>query len=441
MATVTFIKYAKQSAGALGGVAAYVAQANKTMQENGQQLVSGQNCTPPLAVWEFLTTRAMHRKESPVWFYHYVQSFAPSEPVTGELAHEIAKMFAARAWPESEVLIATHIDREHIHSHFIVNSVCFGNGKMLRQGPGKLARLRPISDELCAAHGLSVLPRQETKMQGLGAREYRSATKGESWKFRLMNTIDECMKYAADKDAFVSLMESEGYTVRWESNRKYITYTTPDGLKCRDSKLHEGKYCKEVMEHEFRIRAEIVSTRTQAAQLPADSAAGADTYSRSASRESGLGANDEIHGCTVVPCRSADGSVGERQQADVAASHTDAAGRSAEDGAASGADDRTGWEAEREFFFSAQNQTSQTASTTRQYSGIDLSADGGGSTASALVGLGHRLEQLQSAEPVIPARHHTDRKVLQKEREKKIALGRKADDHEDEVSYDWQQTM
>ena len=350
MATVTFIKYAKQSAGALGGVAAYVAQANKTMQENGQQLVSGQNCTPPLAVWEFLTTRAMHRKESPVWFYHYVQSFAPSEPVTGELAHEIAKMFAARAWPESEVLIATHIDREHIHSHFIVNSVCFGNGKMLRQGPGTLARLRPISDELCAAHGLSVLPRQETKMQGLGAREYRSATKGESWKFRLMNTIDECMKYAADKDAFVSLMESEGYTVRWESNRKYITYTTPDVMRCRDNKLHEEKYCKEVMEHEFRIRAEIVSARTQAAQHPAGSTSDADTTSRSVSLESGLGANDEIHGCTVVPCGSADGSVGERQQADVTASHTDAAGRSAEDGAASGTDDRTGWETEREVF-------------------------------------------------------------------------------------------
>ena len=441
MATVTFIKYAKQSAGALGGVAAYIAQANKTMQENGRQLVSGQNCTPPFAVREFLTTRAMHRKESPVWFYHYVQSFAPSEPVTGELAHELAKMFAARVWPESEVLIATHIDREHIHSHFIVNSVCFGNGKMLRQGPGTLARLRPISDELCAAHGLSVLPRQEAKTQGLGAREYRSATKGESWKFRLMNTIDACMKYAADRDAFVSLMASEGYAVRWEGTRKYITYTTSDGMRCRDNKLHEEKYCKEAMEHEFRIRAEIVSARTQAAQHPADSATSADTTSRSAPHESGLGANDERSGCTVVPCRSADGSVGERQQADVAASHANAAGLSAESGAASGADDRTGWEAEREFFFSAQNQTSQTASATCQYSGIDLSADGGGSTASALVGLGHRLEQLRPADPVIPARHHTDRKVLQKEREKKIALGHKADDHEDEVSYDWQQTM
>ena len=441
MATVTFIKYAKQSAGALGGVAAYVAQANKTMQENGQQLVSGQNCTPPFAVREFLTTRAMHRKESPVWFYHYVQSFAPSEPVTGELAHELAKLFAAKAWPESEVLIATHIDREHIHSHFIVNSVCYSSGKMLRQGPGTLARLRPISDELCTAHGLSVLPRQETKTQGLGAREYRSATKGESWKLRLANTIDECMRYAADRDTFVSLMASEGYAVRWESGRKYITYTTPDGMRCRDNKLHEEKYCKEAMEHEFRIRTEIVSARTQAAQHPADSAASADTTYRSAPHESGLGANDERSGYTVVPCGSADGSVGERQQADVAASHADAAGRSAEGGAASGADDRTGWETEREFFFSAQDQTSQTASATRQYSGIDFSADGGGSTASALVGLGHRLEQLQSAAPVMPVQHHTDRKVLQKEREKKIALGHKADDHEDEVSYDWQQTM
>ena len=441
MATVTFIKYAKQSAGALGGVAAYVAQANKTMQENGQHLVSGQNCTPPLAVREFLTTRAMHRKESPVWFYHYVQSFAPSEPVTGELAHELAKMFAARAWPESEVLIATHIDREHIHSHFIVNSVCFGNGKMLRQGPGTLARLRPISDELCAAHGLSVLPRQETKTQGLGAREYRSATKGESWKFRLMNTIDECMKYAADKDAFVSLMMSEGYAVRWEDTRKYITYTTPDGMRCRDNKLHEEKYCKEVMEHEFRIRTEIVSARTQAAQHPADRTSDADTISQRVSLENRLGANDERSGYTVVPCGSADGSVGARQRADVADSHADAAGRSSEDGTASGADDRTGWETEREAFFSARHQATQTAAATPGWSHMGGSADGDGGVASALVGLGHRLEQLQSAAPVMPVQHHTDRKALQKEREKKIALGHKADDHEDEVSYDWQQTM
>ena len=365
MATVTFIKYAKQSAGALGGVAAYVAQANKTMQENGQQLVSGQNCTPPLAVWEFLTTRAMHRKESPVWFYHYVQSFAPSEPVTGELAHEIAKLFAAKAWPESEVLIATHIDREHIHSHFIVNSVCFGNGKMLRQGPGTLARLRPISDELCAAHGLSVLPRQETKMQGLGAREYRSATKGESWKLRLMNTIDACMKYAADRDAFISLMESEGCAVRWESGRKYITYTTPESMKCRDSKLHEEKYCKEAMEHEFRIRAKLVQRKFYRAE---ETNGGIETDESAEQRIGKYTAADDAAHCD--PVRSAAGDeqadgAGRRNKLGAGGNSEDPAGtenvRRPNAGAeVSGGDaeiaDRdeqtagTGWEPEREIF-------------------------------------------------------------------------------------------
>ena len=365
MATVTFIKYAKQSAGALGGVAAYVAQTNKTMQENGRQLVSGQNCTPPLAVREFLTTRAMHRKESPVWFYHYVQSFAPSEPVTGELAHEIAKLFAAKAWPESEVLIATHIDREHIHSHFIVNSVCYGSGKMLRQGPGTLARLRPISDELCAAHGLSVLPRQETKTQGLGAREYRSATKGESWKLRLMNTIDACMKYAADKDAFVSLMASEGYAVRWESARKYITYTTPDGLKCRDNKLHEEKYCKEAMEREFRIRAELIKRTFRRAEeidggIEADESAEQRTAANSAA--------DPAH-CDSVRSAAGDGQAdgaGRRNKlgaggnsedpARIENTHRPDAGAAVSGGDAEIAnrDEQTvgtGWEPEREVFF------------------------------------------------------------------------------------------
>ncbi|MEG1579593.1 MAG: relaxase/mobilization nuclease domain-containing protein, partial [Oscillospiraceae bacterium] len=57
------------------------------MQENGQQLVSGQNCNPQLACQEFLATRTMHRKDSPIYFYHYVQSFHPDEAVTGELAH------------------------------------------------------------------------------------------------------------------------------------------------------------------------------------------------------------------------------------------------------------------------------------------------------------------------------------------------------------------
>lgn len=441
MAIVHFVNYKRgtQSRATMRGVMLYVMQEKKTTWE-GAPLVSGINCQPQSVYDDFLNTKLLYHKDGGVMFYHMVQSFPKGAAVDPRQAHEAARRLA-KYFDGCEVLVCTHVDREHIHSHCVINSVNFETGKKLHMAKEQIQVLMRRNDMICQEMGLPVFETPIQKARGMGGAEYHTALKGQSWKLRLANTIDECMRYAADKDAFVSLMESEGYAVRWESTRKYITYTTPDGLKCRDNKLHEEKYCKEVMEHEFRIRAEIVSARTQAAQHPADSAAGAGTSSRSTSHKSGLGANDEIHGCTVVPCRSADGSVGERQQADVAASHANAAGRSAESGAASGADDRTGWEAEREFFFSAQNQTSQTASATCQYSGIDLSADGGGSTASALVGLGHRLEQLQSAAPVMPVQHHTDRKVLQKEREKKIALGHKADDHEDEVSYDWQQTM
>jgi len=126
------------------------------------------------------------------------------------------------------------------------------------------------------------------------------------------------------------------------------------------------------------------------------------------------------------------------------ASDTDADGRTAGGGEASGGDDSTGWEKEREAFFSSQAQTAPTAP-----SGLGW-ADGGhggdgvgyGGVASALVQVGRRLEQSQFTAPVSDGttqHHHTDSKTLRKEKQKKIALGHKGDDHEEEQT--WQQTM
>ena len=441
MAIVHFVNYKRgtQSRAAMRGVMLYVMQEKKTAWEGGP-LVSGINCQPQSVYDDFLNTKLLYHKDGGVMFYHMVQSFPKGAAVDPRQAHEAARRLA-EYFDGCEVLVCTHVDREHIHSHCVINSVNFETGKKLHMAKEQLQELMRRNDMICQEMGLPVFEPTAQQARGMSGAEYHTALKGQNWKLRLMNTIDECMKYATDKDAFVSLMESEGYAVRWEDTRKYITYTTPGGMKCRDNKLHEEKYCKEAMEHEFRIRAEIVYARTQAAQHPAGSTSDADNASRSESHESGLGANDERSGYTVVPCGSADGSVGAHQQADVAASHTDADGRAAESGEASGADERTGWETEREAFFSARHQATQTAAATPGWSHMGGSADGDGGVASALVGLGHRLEQLQPAEPVIPARHYTDRKALQKEREKKIALGHKADDHEDEVSYDWQQTM
>lgn len=353
MATVTFIRYKSQSAGALHGVTSYVSQKQKTEQEDGWQLVSGQNCTPQLAAQEFLATRQMHRKDSPVWFYHYVQSFSPDEEITGALAHQVAREFAQQAWPDSEVLIATHTDAEHIHTHFIVNSVCYETGKMLRQGPSTLKNLRSLSDGLCMKHGLSVLPKQQPKKtKGMSSREYRTATKGESWKFRLMNTIDQCMRYASTKEEFIALMRSEGYEVRWTDSRKNITYTTPKGMKCRDDRLHDEKYTKGAMEHEFRIRAALARGGIEAEEHSAVYDTAELSQQRGvAGTAPTIGRVGAAHGGPHSP--SAGGF-----QSEGAVPHPSTDGGT---GAGCGGDTdvaATGWEAEREAFFSAQHQTS-----------------------------------------------------------------------------------
>ena len=437
MATVTFIRYQKQSAGTLHGVAGYVSQKQKTVQKEGRQLVSGQNCTPQLAAQEFLATRQMYRKDGPVWFYHYVQSFSPEEEITGKLAHQVAQEFAAQAWPDSEVLITTHLDAEHIHSHFLVNAVCWGSGRMLRQGPGTLKNLRGISDELCMKHGLSVLPKQQPKKsKGMSSREYRSAVKGESWKFRLMNTIDQCMRYASTKEEFLSLMESEGYQVRWDG-RKNITYTTPTGMKCRDDRLHDTKYTKEVMEDEFRVRAEIVSGRIEGAEP----AAAVSPHAPSASDPAGVERTAGTAGAPGSQRRRAGGPASGVEPTGGAATHSGADGGTGAGGGPAVGGSATGWEEERALYLATRFGY---GAVRAGLAGAAPAGDHGGhgGLADHLVRLGRSLERGQGADPMMDSttmRHRSDHKTLRREQEKKIALGHKEDDHEEEQT--WQQSM
>ena len=261
MAIVHFVNYKRgtQSRAAMRGVMLYVMQEKKTTWE-GAPLVSGINCQPQSVYDDFLNTKLLYHKDGGVMFYHMVQSFPKGAAVDPRQAHEAARRLA-EYFDGCEVLVCTHVDREHIHSHCVINSVNFDTGKKLHMAKEQIQELMRRNDAICQEMGLPVFETPIQKARGMGGAEYHTALKGQSWKLRLMNTIDECMKYAADKDAFVSLMASEGYQVRWESTRKHITYTTPDGLKCRDSKLHEEKYCKEAMEHEFRIRAKLVQRK------------------------------------------------------------------------------------------------------------------------------------------------------------------------------------
>ena len=265
MAIVHFVNYKRgtQSRAAMRGVMLYVMREKKTAWE-GEPLVSGINCQPQRVYDDFLNTKLLYHKDGGTMFYHMVQSFPKGAAVDPRQAHEAAQRLA-EYFDGCEVLVCTHVDREHIHSHCVINSVNFETGKKLHMAKKQLQELMRRNDAICLEMGLPVFDAPTQQARGMSGAEYHTALKGQSWKLWLMNTIDECMKYAADRDAFVSLMASEGYAVRWESGRKYITYTTPDGMRCRDNKLHEEKYCKEIMEHEFRIRAELVKRKLRRA--------------------------------------------------------------------------------------------------------------------------------------------------------------------------------
>lgn len=265
MATVTYIRESKQSISAMKGVIDYCCQDKKVYDEiSNQRLVSGINCDGENAFKEFMATKKSYGKTDGMNFYQYVQSFSPEENITPQKAHEVALEFAEKAWTGYEVLVATHCDAQHIHSHFVINSVSFENGKKLRQNPNTLKSLRALSDEICRHHNLSTLEPYIKDGMKISTREYRTAVKGQSWKFKLMNDIDKAMNISGSKEDFINAMSIMGYSVTWTSDRKYITYQCPNKMKCRDIKLHNDKYLKGSMENEFRYRQEQYFGKSQA---------------------------------------------------------------------------------------------------------------------------------------------------------------------------------
>ena len=432
MATFIAIKNRSGGKGALGGVLRYTQQEEKTLWE-GRRLVSGWNCTAQSALSEMQLTKERFRKTDGRQYYHFVQSFSEQDDLTPQEVHAIGLELAQREFPDFEVLVVTHVDTEHLHNHLVVNSVSFQDGHKLHQSAADLQAHRQANDEICAAHHLSILPppQKQVKQKRMNTREYRSAAKGESWKFRLMNAIDQCMRYASTREDFISLMESEGYQVRWTDSRKNITYTTPQGMKCRDDRLHESKYTKEVMEREFRVRAEIIYRGIETAEPTQQGSSLAD----GAATRGGLGRTAGSAGRSGGRCFGTGGPAAGTVPAGGAAPRPSPAGGAGAGCGPNAGGVETGWEEERAFYLAAQ---SPDRAVGLDLAGPDPAGDHGwhGGLADDLVRLCRTLEGGQVAVPVrdsTTTHQHTDRKLRQKERQKKIALGHKADDHEDEI--------
>lgn len=260
MATVTAIS----TKGGGGGKATleYICRDDKT---DNQKYVTALNCSLTTVYQEFKNTREMYGKTGGIKYYHFVQSHPSGYEIEPELAHKIAVEFAEKAFKGHECVVATHIDAEHIHSHIVFNSVNADSGRKYHSNKFTLNDIRNISDEICQKYGVQTLekPVVNQRTGGITTGEYRSAMKGESWKIDLINVIDEVMKRAKTQKQFCFLMRQRGYGVRLENSRKYITYTCPNGKRCRDNRLHEPRYSKEMMLNEFKIRADEIGFKVQ----------------------------------------------------------------------------------------------------------------------------------------------------------------------------------
>ena len=429
MAIISFTNYKRgQTTGCIGAVMRYTMQ-NKKTECDGQQLVTGINCQPESVYADFMTTKRLHHKTDGVLFYHMVQSFPKGEAVDPATAHATA-LKLAEYYEGYEVLVCTHTDREHVHSHFLINSVNFDTGKKLHIAKEQLQELRQRNDQVCMEFSLPVFNptnrKEKTKTMSIG--EYHTAARGQSKKLQLMNIINDCMRHASNREEFIALMESEGYKVRWEASRRNITYTTPSGWQCRDRLLFGDKYLKENMDYEFRIREGIIYGRAVGKNPTCtgpilSSSAGTDASSQSASHTRGMGGSAERSPHAGVSHRETDClSEGDQRTAD-AVPNQDADGGAAESAEASGADERTGWEAEREAFFSAQHQAAQTESAGHSMDQSAVGTGGPGADWAGAVGgvvqLGHALERGQGPAPVKDAtttHYHADSRALRKER-------------------------
>lgn len=282
MPIVHFINSRTQTGSGLKNVLNYVSKTEKTQSED-KKYVTALNCSAPTAYQEFIATKNLYHKNSGRMYYHLVQSFPKGYDISPEIAHKIAVEFSEKSFGNFECVVATHIDREHIHSHIVFNSVSFTDGKKYRSNNESVKALMKLSDEICIKYGVPVLEKPVFKKDSdtMSDREYRCAVKGESYKLALMYVIDEMMKKAKSKQHFIRLMNQNGYLVRWEDNRKYITYTCPNGQKCRCKRLHERKYTKEMMTLEFEIRLglleEIKQSRAERGQRQSGNSAFDDT--------------------------------------------------------------------------------------------------------------------------------------------------------------------
>lgn len=229
----------------------YLTQEEKTEYK----LISGVNCNPDNMVNEFNATKELYNKNGGVQYQHIIQSFDPHDDITPEKAHKLGLELAEKQFKGYEVFVVTHKDKEHIHNHFVINSVNYETGLKYKASNKSLWDIKRESNRICEREHLKVLDLNHKAKERLTSAELRMELRGkETWKGELKECINFAKKRCSNMEEFRNCLKSD-FKIDTRVTNKTISYKHPE----RSQSIRGGKlgadYDKEELLNEF-IRKE-----------------------------------------------------------------------------------------------------------------------------------------------------------------------------------------
>lgn len=202
----------------LNDVIDYAMNPDKTEQ---QFYVSGINCQANSAYEEMKNVKAFFHKEDKILGFHAYQSF--KEKVSPELAHKIGLELAKEIWGDRfQVIVTTHLNTEHTHNHFVINSVSFVDGLKYYDNHTTYSRIRHVSDELCKEYGLNVLTEKATKANLKYDNFYKKSLYNDNYSNTAKKEIDLAIRQAYSYDDFLYLMKKLDYEITIRAGKMSI---------------------------------------------------------------------------------------------------------------------------------------------------------------------------------------------------------------------------
>lgn len=209
-------KTSKEKYSELHNVIEYATASYKTEE---QLYVSALNCSKENSYQDMMRVKKKWRKQDGILGFHAFQSFAEGE-VTPEQAHQIGVQLAEELWGDRfQVVVSTHLNTNHIHNHFCLNSVSFVDGKKYYDNHASYALMRETSDRLCEENNLSVIKEKKTKANIDYTKFYKSQVTKSTYSETVKDDIDYAIEQAYSYNDFLSLMHKMDYIVENRSGK------------------------------------------------------------------------------------------------------------------------------------------------------------------------------------------------------------------------------